>query len=351
MIPDWPRAGGEPPASALLRCHPEDFLVREELGFEPSGEGEHVFLYLEKRCLNTADLVSRVSGLAGIPQRDIGYSGMKDRNAVTRQWLSVRMAGRAEPDWRALQERGDIRVLEARRHARKLKRGVHRSNRFTLRLREVTGDLDALQRRLGDVAQAGAPNYFGEQRFGRDGATLARARQWAEGGGSRLSRGRRSLYLSALRSWLFNELLAARVRAGEWNRVLPGDVCVLRGSRSLFECPAVDDDIRARAASGDLGPGLPLWGRGGPGASRERAASLMAGIDGASTVCAFLERQGLALDWRPARLLADDFCWHFCDDGSLQLDFALGAGGYATALLAEFIRYRDASIGEMAQGE
>ncbi len=341
MTPGWPRAWGEPTASALLRCRPEDFEVSEELGFELSGEGEHVFLYLQKRNLNSMELLQRIAGLADVPPREIGISGLKDRNAVTRQWFSVGMAGRSEPDWAALEAGGRVKVLARERHSRKLKRGVHRANRFRLVLRELRGERRELVQRLQLLREQGAPNYFGEQRFGRNGATLEQARRWAvSGGGRRISRAKRSLYLSALRSFLFNQALASRVAAGSWNTVLDGDVCMLQGSRSRFLCDEVDDTVAERARRGDIHPGLPLWGRGGfsvssAGAEKQRKTSA-----GEREICDFLERSGLELAWRPARLLADDFCWEFCDDDSLQLDFALGAGTYATALLAELVHYQ-----------
>ena len=106
MIPAWPRVGPLSGCTALIRCFPEDFVVHEELGFEPGGGGEHAFLHLEKRGLDTAYLVQRVSSLSGVHPRDIGFSGMKDRHAVTRQWLSVRLAGRTEPDWGELEQVG-----------------------------------------------------------------------------------------------------------------------------------------------------------------------------------------------------------------------------------------------------
>ncbi len=339
MSNTWPRARGIPCASALIRCRPEDFEVSEELGFELSGEGEHVFLYLQKRNLNSMELLQRLAALSGVPERDIGVSGLKDRNAVTRQWFSVGMAGRQEPDWLALEAGGDVQLLQRGRHSRKLRRGVHRANRFRLMLRAVSGERAELEQRLQLLREQGAPNYFGEQRFGRDGATLEQARRWALVGGRRLTRAKRGLYLSALRAFLFNTALAARVEAGSWNTVCEGDVCMLQGTRSLFGCERVDDELRARARLGDVHPGLPLWGRGISPASPERALEQRETLAEHRALCDFLEREGLELAWRPARLLADDFCWQFCDDGALQLDFALGAGAYATALLAEIVQY------------
>ncbi len=324
------------PATALLRARPEDFDVTEVLGFEPSGEGEHVFLFLEKQTLNTQDLVQRIARASGVEARHIGFCGMKDRNAVTRQWMSVWMPGMAEPDWDVLESDGRVRVLQRTRHLRKLKRGVHRGNRFRLTLRAVTGDRAGLEAALERVRVAGAPNYFGEQRFGRDGSTLREARRAAERG-QRLGRLKRQRCYSALRAYLFNEMLAQRVREGTWSTPQPGDVCVLQGTRSVFVCEVPDAAMQARATAGDVHPALPLWGVGGLRPDDITWQALQQAVAADAGLCHYLERAGLALAWRPTRLMPDDFCWQFCDDDSLQLTFALGAGSYATALLGEVV--------------
>lgn len=341
MIAPRPRVSADLPAQALIRSVPEDFVVREQLGFEPDGSGEHVFLHLQKRGLNTQDLLQRVSALSGIHLRDIGYSGLKDRRAVTSQWVSVRMAGKPEPDWQRLTVTGEVEVLDCQRHSRKLKRGVHRSNRFELRLRQLQGDATALEARLQHLSQQGVPNYFGEQRFGHGGATLAQARHWQERGARKLSHSKRGLLLSAMRGHLFNLLLAQRVQEGSWNRLLAGDVCMLHGSRSLFSCPTVTAELAARVAAGDVHPGLPLWGRGEILQGEPQLSSQAAILAPEVTLCRFLEDAGLNLVYRPARLLADDFCWRFCDDGALLLGFSLAPGSYATAVLAELVDYRE----------
>ena len=325
-----PRAWGDAVGSGVIRVCPEDFQVREDLGFDLTGQGEHVFLYLQKSRLNTMELLDRVARLAGVGQRDIGISGLKDRNALTSQWFSVGLAGRPEPDWQQLESGGDVRVLQVGHHQRKLKRGVHRANRFSLRLRRLEGERDRLEQRLQCIGREGVPNYFGEQRFGREASTLAQAERWMQRGGPRIARNKRGFYLSALRSKVFNHLLAERVAVGSWNRALDGDVCILRGTRSHFRCDRADADIAARVAAVDLHPALPLWGRGDATPPEAEGAT-----------CRFLEEAGLELAWRATRVVPDDFCWRFCDDGSLQLDFALGAGNYATALLAELVQYKE----------
>lgn len=349
MRPGMALAWGEPGCRAVIRAQPEDFIVCEQLGFDPSGEGEHVFLHVEKRLLNTHELLDRVSQHSEVALRDIGFCGMKDRNAVTRQWISVGMAGKPEPDWSLLEKTAEIKILEIGRHARKLKRGVHRGNRFSLRLTKLDGARDDLEIRLHKVASQGVPNYFGEQRFGRSGQTLVQARQWMRSPGRKLTRTKRGFFLSALRSHVFNELLAARVREGNWNRISGGEMCMLQGSRSQFVCEESDPSILERCKQGDLHPGLPLWGKGQAAVSgnilRKQTAQHSAWLADVREICEFLESQGLELAYRSARLMADDFCWQFCDDGSLQLEFTLGPGGYATSVLAELVNYKKGEAG------
>ena len=351
MTPDWPCALGQTLGTAVLRNSPEDFEVREYLGFDPDGDGEHVFLHLQKRQLNTLDLVQRVAKLSGVPSRDIGYSGLKDRNALTSQWLSVGLAGRPEPDWAGLEADGKVRVLASDRHRKKLKRGVHRANEFRLSLVGLQAEQGAIVQRLEAIASEGVPNYFGRQRFGRNGSTLAQARQWTGEGGRRIARNRRGLYLSALRGLCFNTLLAERVRQKSWQRPGPGDAVALAGSRSIFQADQTTDDLAARAQAGDLHPALPLWGSGQPVASaavHAVQAGLVASEEG---VAEFLEAQGLALAYRAARVIPDDFCWRFCDDGTLILEFSLGAGSYATAIVDELVRYDEGDQGSGGSSE
>ena len=341
MNDTWPRARGPALGTAIIRQCPEDFLVREQLGFCPSGAGEHCFLYLRKRNLTTFELRELIADVAAVSPVAIGYCGMKDRNAVTEQWFSIGLAGRTEPDWSRLEAGTGVELLAKGWHRRKLRRGVHQANKFSLVLRDLDADNQALEKRLQVVREEGVPNYFGEQRFGRNGSTLRQAREWMRRG-RRVSRDRRSLYLSALRAWVFNGVLAQRVRQGDWNLVRPGDRCMLRGSRSHFGCDTVTEDIVSRAAAGDLSPGLPLWGQ-----VSDDGGKLLTGMnEEARAVCEFLTEAGLTLAWRSTRLLPDDFSWQFCDDGSLHLGFDLVAGSYATALLAECLLYKNGAVRE-----
>lgn len=326
------RAHGEPVLRGRMRARVEDFIVEELPGFEPTGQGEHVLLDIEKRGMNTAFAARRIAEWAGVGDVAIGYAGLKDRHAVTRQWFTVHLPGREAPDVAGL-ESDELRVLSQTRHARKLPRGALAGNRFTLLLRDVeaSGDIDA---RLQAIATRGVPNYFGEQRFGRAGDNVAQA--LAMFAGRRVRREERSLLLSAARSELFNRVLAERVRIDRWDAPLDGEVWMLDGRRSIFGPEPFDDALAARLAAFDIHPTGPLWGRGALRTTGDCAAleaDAMSGDD-ARALCAGLERAGLEQERRALRLRPADLRWtHHA--AALELTFALPAGCYATTVLAE----------------
>src|SRR5688500_5228458 len=169
-----PRALGDPVMTAWMRATPDDFVVDELPGFEASGSGEHLLLTIEKRGMNTAFAAKRIAAWAGIPEMGVSYAGLKDRHAVTTQRFSVHLPKKVAPDLAALAS-DDLRVLASAWHARKLPRGALAGNRFALTLRDVEGEHDAIEARLGAIASRGVPNAFGEQRFGREGDNVANA--------------------------------------------------------------------------------------------------------------------------------------------------------------------------------
>jgi tRNA pseudouridine13 synthase len=329
-----PRASGAAVLEARIRTTPEDFFVEELPGFEPSGSGEHLLLTVEKRGMNTAFAAKRIAQWAGVGEMAIGYAGMKDRHAVTRQRFSVHLPKRVAPDLEALQD-SELRVIDHQWHARKLPRGALAGNRFVLALREVRGERAAIETRLQAIAADGVPNYFGEQRFGRDGDNIANA--LAMFAGRRVRREQRGVLLSAARSELFNRVLAARVVAGTWNRGLEGEVWMLDGSRSVFGPEPFSDVLAERLASFDIHPTGPLWGKGEL-RSRDTAGEVelaaLAG-DEAEALRLGLEAAGLNQERRGLRLRPADLAWAWRDDGALELAFSLPPGAYATVVLAE----------------
>lgn len=333
-VGELPHAYGAPPVRGVIRREPDDFRVDEELGFTPSGAGEHVLLHIRKRGLNTDDVTRLLARHAGVALRDVSYAGLKDRHAVTSQWFSVTLPGKAAPDWSALNgER--VTVLAAARHARKLRRGALTGNRFTLLVRELDGDVAALVERLRQVAAEGVPNYFGDQRFGRD--NVERARRMLAGRLRVRDRFERGIYLSALRSLLFNAVLARRVADGSWRQALAGDALVLAGSRSFFVADDIDEALRARVAAHDVHPSGPLWGEGEL-ASRAAARQLEEeALQAYRADAEALARSGLAMERRPLRLRPQALEFDCSEPGCLRIGFGLGAGGYATVVLRELV--------------
>ena len=332
-----PFAWGGPVAAARLRAAPEDFVVDEELGYAASGEGEHVLLTVRKRGRNTHEVARALARLAGVPQAAVGYAGLKDRNALTTQHFTVQLPGRAAPDWSMLED-DSLKVLDVQRHRRKIRRGGLRGNRFLIRLRELAGARDAVERRLDDIGRGGVPNYFGSQRFGRDGQNLVRVAELFAGRLRRPGREQRGLLLSAARAQLFNRVLAARVDDASWNRALAGDVMLLAGSQRQFMFDPADATIEERLARLDVHPSGPLCGR----ASRalvpqaDAAAVEQRALAGWTKWLEGLMRFGLDSDRRALRLAVDGLRWTWQGD-TLELGFALTAGAYATTVLREIV--------------
>lgn len=325
-LPEWARAHGPPLYQARIRGSVEEFDVTEELGFEFTGDGEHDLLFVEKTNANTEWVARQLAKLADVPLRDVGYAGLKDRRAVTRQWFSVPRWH--SPDWSRLATDG-LRVIDLQRHQKKLRRGAHRGNRFRIVVRGERPAAEALEQRLGTIASRGVPNYFGKQRFGRDGQNLALANDWSRG--KRLSRQQRSFAISTVRSFLFNGYLDARVRAGSWDQLVPGDLANLDGSRSVFPVDAVDDELARRCEQMDLHPAGPLVGAGSPA---ELAAVAHPGWLKALTD-ARVEPASRSL-----RLRVSDFRWSIAEE-SLVLEFALTRGAFATSVLREIADVSD----------
>jgi tRNA pseudouridine13 synthase len=330
---NWPQPGGPVSATAKLRSSPEDFVVDEELGFEPGGEGEHALLQIRKQGCNTAWVARQLAGLAGIRVREVSYCGLKDRDAITSQWFSVWLPGKPDPDWKQLND-DQIEVLRFARHRRKLRRGFHRSNRFGIRLRELKGNREQLQQQLETLRDEGVVNYFGPQRFGHGSGNIEAALGLFRGTNKCRDRHLRGLYLSAARSLLFNRIAAARVADGSWNRALAGEVLMLDGTRSIFDIEQPDDDITSRVISGDLHPTAPLWGMGESRATAEALAVEQRGMQGCDEIQRGLEAIGMKQERRALRLRPQGLSWEFEADDVLRLEFSLPTGGYATTVVA-----------------
>ncbi len=333
-----PFAWGGPVASGRLRVQADDFRVEEDLGFEPSGEGEHLLLRIRKRGLNTAQVSTWLADALAVRRRDVTHAGLKDRHAVTDQWFGVHLPGR---EVTLPQPPEGIRVLRMARHRRKLRTGTLRGNRFVIRVRELDGDTTALHARLLRLSRSGVPNWFGEQRFGRGGGNLEAALSLFRGEPVR-DRQVRGLYLSAARSLLFNRVLAARVEAGTWNRALVGDLMTFSGSRSLFRAePATAVDRRLAAV--DLHATGPLHGIDGMAPEGEVFRLERRVLAAYATFAEGLEHWRMRAERRALRVAVADLGWWMPARDTLELAFRLPPGSFATAVLRELVQERSST--------
>ena len=298
-----PRLHGEPLGSGIFRHQPEDFKVDELMDDSFSLQGEHLWVKISKRDQNTSWVAGLLAELAEIPRHSVGYCGLKDRFAVTTQWYSLHLPGR-ELALDALEHK-DFKILLARRHHKKARRGMHRGNRFEILLRDCHIDSEALAMRLDTICRQGVPNYFAEQRFGNRGENLKRAQELIDQNQLKGNRKGTGIILSAARSWLFNQVLAD---------------CIENHKDILINSPIAEG---------------PLWGRGRSGAVDEMAEIEARVLGEWKDWCYALEHAGLTQQRRSLLINPEDFTSQWILPGTLQLKFCLPVGSYATALLRE----------------
>lgn len=329
---------GQPQVAGVIKVNPEDFIVRERLSFEPTGDGEHLFLYITKKSLNTQDVIQRLSKNFSVSIRDIGYAGMKDKHAVTSQWFSLPIT--QIPDYQkqvesfnCLENVGDITINKSVLNNKKLKRGVIQSNYFEIIISGLEGNIDGLIDRLDNLTTAGVPNYFTEQRFGIDDKNILRAKKILAGEMREKNRQKRGIYFSAARSYVFNLMLSEQIQENQWSHVSKGDTLMLQNTRSIFRAEEPLNALQQRLDTNDLDKALPMIGNGtDPDQYDSHAlAQNRELIDG-------LSRAGLAQQFRRCRSLPENLAWRFCENNkSLTLEFSLPSGCYATAVLRELI--------------
>ena len=313
-LPQWPNAYPASGASATLKLLNEDFIVTELPLQLLSGEGEHIWLEIEKNGANTAFVAQQLAAAVGVEERDVGYAGLKDRYAITRQWFSIYLPKGETPDLTPLQH-PEFKVLRQSRHVKKLRPGDLQGNRFRIVLRAVTGDRDAIEAHLKAVASHGVPNYFGAQRFGHDGGNVEQGRSMLAREIRVRNPKKKGIYLSAVRSFVFNEVLALRIQQGLWGKTLPGDV--------------MDEAGR---------PTGPLWGRGRVIATDQTQALENGVAERHATLCDGMEHAGLDQERRALVAQPAEMSWEWPQSDQLVLTFSLSAGTYATSVLKEILR-------------
>ena len=325
-----------PKQTALLKAECADFVVKENLGYSMAGEGEFVAVRVRKTDANTLFVGEKLAQFAGISARNMSYAGLKDRRAVTEQWFSLQMPGKTTPDFGDFQLEG-IEILEVTRHNRKIRTGSLDGNYFEILLRDAM-ETDDLKVRLENLSKFGFPNYFTEQRFGRDGHNLTQALRWAKGEIQVKDRKKRSFYLSAARSEVFNLVVSERLKQGVANRVLPNDIVQLSGSHSWFVADEKEDlnVLQLRLEQGDLQLTAPLIGE-----TAQPACSLENDIvQQHQDIVNLMKQERLKPTRRPLLMKPKDFNWQF-EQAGLRLKFYLPAGSYATALVRELVNIEE----------
>jgi tRNA pseudouridine13 synthase len=326
---DLPGIGG------TLRARPEDFVVDEEPAYEPSGNGDHVFVRIEKRGLTTMQAVERIARAIGVNPRDVGVAGMKDRHAVTRQWISLPPP--VKPEAVEALALDDITIKSVVRHPHKLRTGHVRANRFVLVVSGAT-DVETARAILERLASPpGTPNWYGEQRFGRDGDNAQKGLAIIRGEKPPRDRKLARLLVSSLQSQLFNEWLTARMRDGLYARVLAGDILhKIPGGQFVCDAPDVD---QPRLVAGEIGITGPMFGDSmrrptGVAAEREQAILDANGLteDSFSTVKAIAEGTR-----RDAAIIVGNPSVRGVD-GGVEVAFTLPGGAYATAVMREVMK-------------
>ena len=321
-----------PKQTALLKAECADFVVKEQLGYDMSGDGEFVAVKVRKTDCNTLFVGEQLAKFAGISARNMSYAGLKDRKAVTEQWFSLQMPGQPTPDFSQFSLEG-VEILDVTRHQRKIRIGSLQGNHFEILLRNAE-ETDELKVRLDFLAKNGFPNYFTEQRFGRDGNNLTQALRWANGEIKVKDRNKRSFYLSAARSEMFNLIVSKRMELNLAQQILVGDVLQLNGSHSWFVVDESEDlaQLQQRLAQQDVLLTAPLIGE------EEKSA-----VDFENEIFAqhqalfaLMRQERMKAARRPILMQPQHFQWQFEPNG-LRLQFALPAGSYATALIRELV--------------
>jgi len=312
-------AFGEPKQALFFRETNSDFIVDEIFNKTLSGEGEHYWLKIKKDGENTHWIALQLAKYFNVKDNDVGYAGMKDRHAITSQWYSIYLPGKPHKiNWEEFvrQSKVNAQCLEESSHFQKLKRGMHDGNRFSIRLTNVV-DVQDLDRRLNNIREEGVPNYFGEQRFGRNAQNLQSVSDWFVTGKAIRNRQKKSLAISSARSYLFNWVLSERVEQGSWNIKLDGDI----------------ESEKIKYPTG------PMWGRGrslsfGDTFEVENLALEKACLDDYKLWCDKLEHSGLNQERRSLILQAQNLSWRFIET-DLELSFDLSPGEFATSVLRE----------------
>ena len=320
-----------PGSGGSLRASPEDFVVEERPTYLPGGTGDHLYLYIEKRGHTTAHLARELSSQLGVKARDLGIAGLKDRHAVTRQWISLPAKFESRLGEFALE---GVQILQTERHTNKLGLGHLRGNRFTVRVRGAAGTAEQAAQTLALLQTLGLPNYFGPQRFGLGGLNAEEGLRVLRGQSELRDPQVRRFLSSSVQSALFNRFVSLRLERGLFGRLLSGDMAKKHDTGGVFLVEDAHSES-LRAERNEISATGTLFGR------KTKPLTLGAGALEAEVLAefglspeVFASRKG---DRRLTRTFMEDAMLEPHDDG-YTVSFALPKGSFATSVLRELMK-------------
>jgi len=326
---------GKPTAKGKIKAKPEDFKVVENLGYEFTGSGEHLMVSIRKTGENTSFVANELAKACGVKSKDVSWAGLKDRHAVTEQWLSVHLPSAGFPNLALFQsQHPSIEVLAMTRHNKKLRPGDLAGNYFEVTMSEVT-DVEEVVKRLEVVAQQGVPNYFGNQRFGKDGNNLEESRRWGRENVRTRNQNQRSLYLSTARSWIFNRIVSSRIEQNCFYRFIDGDIALVNGEQTLVSADKTSE-FNQLLEQDKAQISAALAGDNALPTQAEAQKIEQHFIDAEEDLMKLIRGNRMRHDRRAIALKAQDLSWQV-DGDSITLKFALDAGSFATSIVRELI--------------
>jgi len=333
---NFPRAHGFERVLGRLKKENSDFIVTERLPEQPSGEGEHLWLLIRKDGQNTQWVARQLAKWAQCQPRDVSFAGLKDRHAVTDQTFSIHLPGKETPNIESMEIEG-VTVLDVNRHSRKLKTGHLVGNRFEIRIRDHQVNLQQLEANWNQVCEKGVPNYFGPQRFGNGGKNVESGIEWLCGR-QKPPRNLQSIYLSSVRSFLFNKILAKRVETDNWDKLLEGDFAQFTEGKTGFYCETVAEDDHSRCIQGIVSPAGSL-----PGDSRDEFPLLDQRenevLGDFNDILKVLKEKRVSRHFRKLRVIPEKPEFKIIE-GDPVFSFFLPAGCFATSVLEELVDWQ-----------
>lgn len=326
---------GKPLAKAKIKAKPEDFIVLEDLGFEFSGSGEHLLVKIRKTGENTAFVANELAKACGVKSKDVSWAGLKDRHAITEQWLSVYLPDGNTPDFAEfLSTHRQVDILEITRHHKKLRPGDLQGNTFKITLTEVS-DVDDVVQRLERVKMLGVPNYFGQQRFGNNGNNLTEARRWGRDNVRTRNQNQRSMYLSTARSWIFNHIVSKRIETGCFNSFISGDIAFSAGEQTLIQ-PDMIELWNEKLAQGEAVITAAMAGDNALPTENDALVLEQPVLDGEPDLMKLIRGNRMRHDRRNIALYPKALDWQ-CDGNRVIVNLSLDAGSFATSILRELV--------------